>query len=166
MHVSCWPKHSCSLSAGDEALDEFLRVAQADLNNEEAVLQSVTLLSRARQYAKALALLEKSHAQHPEKTDTAATLAYLLAASPQNDLRSGARALPLAEEIFRTTGLPQHGAIVALALAELGRCAEAADSQQKMIALAEQKQLMDLASKLRADLKLYEGRQSCRPAGQ
>ena len=151
---------------GDEALAEFLRVAQADPDNEEAVLQAATLLSRARQYASALSLLEKSHTRNPQKTDTSATLAYLLAASPQNDLRAGARALPLAQEVFQTTGLAQHGAIVALAMAELGRCAEAAAWQQRMVALAEQKQQPDLAAKLRSDLKNYETKVSCRPIGQ
>jgi tetratricopeptide (TPR) repeat protein len=58
----------------EEALAEFLLVTRVDPNNEEAVLQTATLLSRAKQYANALSLLEKSHAQHPEKTDTAATL--------------------------------------------------------------------------------------------
>ncbi len=150
---------------GDEALAEFLRVAQADPDNEEAVLQAATLLSRTKQYANALNLLEKSHARNPQKTDTAATLAYLLAASPQSDLRAGARALPLAQEVYRTTGLPQHGAIVALALAELGRCPEAADWQRKMIGFAEQKQQPELAEKLKSDLKNYEAKASCRPTG-
>lgn len=156
-------KELLNAGRGDEALTEFLRVAQADADNEEAVLQAATLLSQAKQYANALNLLEKSHTRNPQKTDTAATLAYLLSASPQNDLRAGARALPLAQEVFRTTGLPQHGAIIALALAELGRCGEAADWQRKMITLAEQNQHADLAAKLKNDLKNYEAKASCRP---
>lgn len=150
----------------NEALAEFLRVVEADPDIEEAALQAATLLSRAKQYANALNLLEKSHARNPQKTDTGATLAYLLATSPQKDLRAGARALPLAQEVYQTTGLPQHGAIIALALAELGRCAEAAEWQRKMIGLAEQKQQADLAAKLRSDLKNYETKGPCRAAGQ
>jgi tetratricopeptide (TPR) repeat protein len=159
-------KELLNAGRGDEALAEFLRVAQADPDNEEAVLQAATLLSRASQYANALSLLEKSHTRNPQKTDTSATLAFLLAASPQNDLRNGARALPLAQEVFQTTGLAQHGAIIALAMAELGRCAEAAGWQQKMIGLAEQKQQTELAAKLRSDLKNYETKASCRPPGK
>src|SRR5204862_3670125 len=64
------------LERRDEALAEFLRVTQADMDNEEAVLQSATLLTLTKQYANALSLLEKSHARYPEKSDTAATLAY------------------------------------------------------------------------------------------
>ena len=101
------------------------------------MLQSVALLERAKQHARALNLLEKSHARFPQNIDTAATLAFLLATSPQNDLRSGTRSLRFAQG-YKTTGLPQHGVIVTLALAELGRCAEAAVWQRQMIALAEQ----------------------------
>lgn len=154
------------LDRREEALKEFLRVSEADPDNEEALLQAVKLLVQSKQYTTALNLLEKSHGQHPTKGETAATLAYLLAASPQFDLRSGARALELAQQVFQASGLPQHGAIGTLALAELGRCAEAADWQRKMITLAEQKQQTEFAMKLKADLKLYEGRPSCRPAGQ
>ena len=154
------------LERGDEALSEFLRVADADMGNEEAVLQSVALLGRAKQHARALNLLEKSHARFPQNIDTSATLAFLLATSPQNDLRAGTRSLSLAQEVYKTTGLPQHGAIVTLALAELGRCAEATVWQRQMIALAEQKQQTDLAAKLRSDLKNYETKDSCRPVGQ
>jgi tetratricopeptide (TPR) repeat protein len=154
------------LERGDEALAEFLRVAEADVSNEEAVLQSVALLGRAKQHARALNLLEKSYARFPQNIDTTATLAFLLATSPKNDLRAGARSLSLAQEVYKTTGLPQHGAIVTLALAELGRCAEAAVWQRQMIALADQKQQTDLAAKLRSDLKIYEAKDSCRPAGQ
>ncbi|HJZ79489.1 MAG TPA: tetratricopeptide repeat protein [Pyrinomonadaceae bacterium] len=149
-----------------EALAQFVLVMNANPDNEEAVLQAVALLLEARAYGQALALLEKSNAQYPKKTDTAATLAYLLAASPQFETRAGARALELAQRAFQTSGLPQHGAIVALALAELGRCSEASDWQRRMIALAEQQRESELANKLKGDLKLYENKGSCRPAGQ
>lgn len=150
----------------EESLKEFLTISETEPDNEEALLQAVTLLVRRKEYARAVSLLEKSYGQYPTKGETAATLAYLLAASPQYDLRSGARALELAQKVYQASGLPQHGAIGSLALAELGRCKDAAAWQQKMITLAEEKQQTQLAAKLKADLKLYEGKQSCRPAGQ
>lgn len=159
-------KELLKLQRRAEALTEFLRFSQADPANEEAVLQAATLLVQSRQYANALSLLEESHRQFPQKGETAATLAYVLAASPQYSLRAGARALDLAQKVFQASGLAQHGAIGSLALAELGRCAEAADWQRKMIALAEKQQQTDLATRLKSDLNLYEGKQSCRPAGQ
>ena len=95
-----------------------------------------------------------------------ARLAYLLAASPETGLRNGARALDLAQRIFSATNAPQHGAVVALALAELGRCSEAADWQRRMITAAEREGNTNLLASLRAGLELYDNVQSCRPANE
>ncbi|PYS72396.1 MAG: hypothetical protein DMF73_08365 [Acidobacteria bacterium] len=53
-----------------------------------------------------------------------------------------------------------------LALAELGRCAEAAEWQRRMIAVAGQQHRTDLLERLNTDLKLYEQQQPCRPAAE
>jgi tetratricopeptide (TPR) repeat protein len=153
------------LERPEEALQEFSRVAQISPDNEEALMEEVRLLRQEKRYKQAVDRLEKSHAQYPQKMQTAATLAYLLAASPQYDLRDGKRALVLAQSAYQATGLPQYGAVAALAMGELGRCAEAADWQRKMIALAEQKGQTELLAKLTADLKIYEA-VPCRPAGE
>lgn len=147
----------------DEALTEFLRVAEAEPDNEEALVSAAKLLIQTRQYQRALSLLEQSHVQYPQKPDTSVTLAYLLATAAQTDLRNGARALELAQKAFQSSGLAQHGAIVTLALAELGRCTEAADWQKKMMVLAEQQKQTDLAKGLKSELTLYEGKRVCRP---
>lgn len=149
----------------DEALVEFARVAEADPDNEEALLSLVKLLQQKHDYQQALDRLKKAHQQYPQNGQTALTLAYLLATSPQYDLRDGATALQLARTIYQVSGSPEHGALVAIALAELGRCAEAAEWQRRMIAAAEKENRADLVSRLNTDLKLYEG-QPCRPAGQ
>jgi len=150
----------------DEALVEFSRVVQADPNNEGALLEQAKLLHRKGQFKQALDGLEKGHAQYPQKGRTAVMLAYLLAASPQFELRNGVRALDLAQRIYKATSALQHGALVAMALAEIGRCSEAAEWQRRMIIAAEQESNTDLLPKLRARLKLYEEVQSCRPAGE
>lgn len=149
----------------EEALAEFTRIVQADPDNEAALLEQVKLLQRKRLYKEALNSLEKGHTRNPQKGQTMATLAYLLAASPRYDLRDGARALKLSREAYEATGAVQYGAIVAMALAELGRCREAAELQGKLIAAAELDQKTDLVTKLRAGLKQYEGHQTCRPEG-
>jgi tetratricopeptide (TPR) repeat protein len=150
----------------DEALSEFSRVVQADPDNEEALLEQVKLLVRKKQYAAALAGLEKAHAQFPRKGQTIVMLAYLLASAPQTNLRNGARALELAQLVYKSTGAVEHGVLVAMALGELGRCSEAADWQRKLIAAAEQQHQMDLLAKLRAGLQQYEAGPPCRPAGE
>jgi len=147
----------------ENALAEFSAVVQADPNNEEALLEQVKLLQRNRQHKQALDALETSHARYPQKGQTTLMLAYTLAASPQLDLRNGARALELAQRVYQTTGLLQHGAVVAMALAELGRCSEAADWVRKLILNAEQEPKTELLTKLKSDLQLYDKKQACRP---
>ncbi len=93
-----------------------------------------------------------------------ARTAYLLAAAPEPELRSGARALEFAQTAYSSSKAPQHAALVALALAELGRCSEAAEWQRTAIASSEREGNMDLTAKLREDLNLYANIQSCRPA--
>lgn len=150
----------------DDALTEYSRVVQADAGNETALLEYVKLLYRKRQFKQALDALEKSHTQYPQRGRTVMLLAYLLAASPESQLRNGARSLDLAQRVYSTTGAAQHGALVALALAELGRCSEAAEWQRRMIASAEKEKNTDLLAGLRTGLKQYENAQSCRPENE
>jgi tetratricopeptide (TPR) repeat protein len=150
----------------DEALNEYSRVVQGDPGNESAVLEYAKLLYRKQQFKQALDVLEKSHAQYPQRGQTVLLLAYLLAASPETDLRNGARALDLARRVYSATGAAEHGALVALALAELGRCGEAAEWQGRAISAGEKSGNTDLVSKLRAALKQYENVPSCRPENE
>jgi tetratricopeptide (TPR) repeat protein len=150
----------------EEALVEYSRVVQADPTNETAVLERVKLLQRKGQYKQALESLEKSHAGYPQRGQTIVMLAYLLATSPRFELRDGVRALELANLAYNATGVLEHGAIVAMALAELGRCSEAAEWQRKLIAAAEQEHKTELVAKLKTDLRLYEKNQPCRPPGE
>jgi tetratricopeptide (TPR) repeat protein len=150
----------------DEALAEFSRVAEADPNNEDALLNQVKLLQQKGDYKQALDRLKKARAQYPQKGRTALMLAFLLATSPQYDLRDGTMALELAQMIYQASDSLESGALVAMALAELGRCAEAAEWQRRMIALAGQAQRTDLLGRLNIDLKRYEQGQPCRPPAE
>jgi tetratricopeptide (TPR) repeat protein len=147
----------------EEAEAEFSRVVQADADNENALLGLVRILLAKNQYRQALSMLEKGHAQFPQKGLTAATLAYLLAAAPQFELRDGLRAFALAQFVYGATGTINHGALVAMALAELGRCDEAADWVRRMTAKASAEGRPDLVEKLKAELNRYEHARPCRP---
>ncbi|HEU4714992.1 MAG TPA: tetratricopeptide repeat protein [Pyrinomonadaceae bacterium] len=149
----------------DEALAEVSRVVQADPNNEAAVLEQVKLLYRKKQFKQALDTLERAHVQYPRKGRTVVMLAYFLATSPALELRDGARALDLARRAYEATGSLQHGALITMALGELGRCKEAAAQQRQLVEAAERSGNKDLFARLSADLKRYEGAQSCRPVG-
>ena len=129
-------------------LRSALRVAENDLNARLLLAQELKNSGRPDD-----ALAEYARAS------------YLLAASPQTELRNGARALDLAQRVFSATSAAQHGALIALALAELGRCSEAGDWQRRMIAAAEREGNKDLFSKLQSGLKLYENT-PCRPGNE
>jgi len=147
----------------EEALTEFSRIVDVDLNNEAALMEEVKLLLQKKQYQQAQNHLEKGHAQYPQKGQTAVMLAYLLAASPQYDLRNGARALELAQLVYKATGFVNHGIVVALALAELGRCEEASSWLRLMTARASEAGKSEIVEKLKAQLNRTENVRPCRP---
>jgi hypothetical protein len=53
-----------------------------------------------------------------------------------------------------------------MALAEIGRCSEAAELQRRLIAAAERDKRTDMVMKLKADLRRYESASPCRPQGE
>ena len=151
------------LKRTDEALTELTRVVEADAENEAAFLEWVKLTYRAQRYAAALDRLKQTHERFPQRGPTTALLAFLLATMPPLELRDGAQALALAQQVYQATGAAEHGALVALALAESGRCAEAAAWQRRMIGAAESEQKPQLANQLKTELPLFEKAATCRP---
>ena len=150
----------------EEAEKEFSRVVQSDADNEDALLGWTTILLRKQQYGSALEALEKGHQQFPQKGRTSVTLAYLLAASPLYEKRDGKRALQLAQAAYEATGSINHGVLVAMALAELGRCDEAAAWVKRMTAKAGEEHKPDLIKKLKSELNAYEHARPCRPTAE
>jgi tetratricopeptide (TPR) repeat protein len=143
----------------EEALAAFETVRRASPDDEDALLGQVEVLTALGRHTEALGELEQAHGRLPRRARTTVQLAYLLAVSPQEDLRNPGRALPLARGAYEASGAIGHGAIVAMALAGLGRCDEAVVWQRDLIAKAE-RQAPALVDALRADLDRY--RTSCR----
>lgn len=147
----------------EEALAEFTRIVREHPDNEDALIEQTRLLLQQKQYQQARYNLEKGHAQYPRKGRTVVMLAYLLAASPRYDLRDGARALELAQLAYKATGSINHGMIVAMALAELGRCDEAAEWLRQMTTKASGESKPEMVEKLKSELRNYEAVRPCRP---
>jgi len=116
-----------------DAIVPYQKVAASDPDDEIALTSLTTLLVNAGRPQEALDLLEKAHEKYPDRGITAHALARILAASPDAKLRDAARALELAKSVFNARQEVFHGETVALALAELGRCEEAAKWQQQLI---------------------------------
>lgn len=149
----------------DDALAEFTRVLEANPDDEGAMLEQVKLLHKKGEYRQALVVLKAAHEQYPKRGHTVLLLAYLLITSPDYQLRDGTRGLELAQLLYQATGAVRQGSLVTLALAELGRCAEAGAWQRRMIVAAEGLGTGELAATLKRTLTLYDQVQSCRPTG-
>ena len=147
-----------------DALAEFARVVAAAPENENAVLEHAKLLLHLGHYRLARESLEKAYARNPDRTETAALLAYLLAAVPELDLRDGPRALEIARRIYQATGSTYHGAIVASAMAELGLCDQASAFVRTLLQKAAKTDKPDLLERLQKDLIRYEQERPCRPS--
>ena len=120
----------------DDVIGVLEKVRAIDPDSEETVVSLAIMLAGREQFRAAIALLDEANRRFPERLPTATTLARLLASSPDRTLRDGRRALELAMAVYKDTPSPVHGETVALALAELGRCGEAADWIRRAIAQA------------------------------
>jgi len=145
-----------------EAID-VLTASRSSRPDDEAstVALSILLADRGR-FRDAIALLDEANAAFPARTTTATTLARLLASSPDASLRDGRRALDLATAVSKAEPSPVHTETIAIALAELGRCAEARDTMQRAVNEATRAKDSQEAARLKAESKKYES-PSCRP---
>lgn len=151
------------LGRDDEALDEFSQIESEKPELEKALIAKVNILLKKGRYAEVKEALEKSYARFPDHGRTVVLLARFLAASPQYDLRDGARALELAQLVYQTSGSIEHGVLVAMALAEMVKCGEAARWQKAMIERALKAGDRSLAQSLEPDLRRYQNDIPCRP---
>lgn len=144
------------------AVEQFEATLRIDPNNTTAHYNLAVLLANENKHQQAIVHLQAVTNINSNDVGAMAMLIRLLAAAPQHELRDGARALKLAQSLYQATGSLQHGALVSLALSELGRCSEAADWQRKMIEIATGQGGNDLLTKLKTDLQRYE-KAPCRP---
>src|SRR5262245_23858224 len=130
--------------------------------DEGVVLHVTVMLADRARFSEAIALADDAHRRFPERVRTSTTLVRLLAAVPDRSLRDGARASALAMEIYERDPSPAHAETVALALAELGRCDEAATWIARAIAHADRESDRNEATRLSGEAPRYAGA-ACRP---
>ena len=134
-------------------------IAAADLD-EAARFGEVVALLRLGNYADARDRLEKAHQVMPEQGRLTHLLARLLAADPDSSRRDGARAVELANAVWQAQPDPTHGRTLALALAEAGRCAEAAKLATSLVDKVPPAE----RGELEAAAKAWAAGPPCRPA--
>ena len=127
-----------------------------------AVTGGAAALVRLRQYSRATSVLDAGHKRSPDSGAIAFALARLLAACPDEEVRDGERALELARTIYSSRPNPRHAQLIAQSLAELDRCEEAAEWQQRVVEAAVEDGATEALPALRADLEEYLGGSPCR----
>jgi tetratricopeptide (TPR) repeat protein len=117
-----------------EALGHYDEVLRLDPRTADAWFGSAMALVRLGRYHDAMARLEEAQQRHPGERRFAHAIARLLAAVPDASIRDGRRALSITEELRASTLSVDVGETMAMALAEVGRFAEAAGWQRQVIA--------------------------------
>jgi tetratricopeptide (TPR) repeat protein len=149
------------LGRHEEALPHLTEAPTLAPADESAWLDRAILLVDLGRYEEARDVLEEAHRILPQAGGVAHALARLLAGSPDRGLRDGERALDLAQRVYAARATPGHAATVALALAELGRCGEAAQWQETAVKAAAQSGAQELAAQLRPALERYAAGAPC-----
>ncbi len=147
----------------EEALGRFRRVVEIDPASEPARLAEVRELLVQGRFAEARERLEEGGKALPASASLASALARLLAGSPDLSLRDGARATELALAVYRARMSPYDAETLALALAEQGRCEEAASWQQQVVDEVRDTVPAERLGELEAALESYRRTGDCRP---
>lgn len=121
-----------------EAIPHFAIAARLAPQDEGLRVEGAATLVDLGRYADARRVLEAAQAALPTSGAIALALARLLAAAPDLAVRDGARAVDLAQRVFAASATPFHGETLTMALAEVGRCEEAAQLQRQLVDAARQ----------------------------
>lgn len=108
------------------AFEQYQSAAKIDNQSLAAWMGMVKLLTAAEQYAESLAVLQQANSALPNNDRIIHARARMLAASPDTKIRDGRQAKKLAQQAFDTQPSLDRAYTVSLALAETGKCKDAA----------------------------------------
>ena len=145
-----------------EALVEYDKALAMNPTHADASFGRAMTLVRVNRYQEARDALAAAVAAHPGDVMVSHALARLLAAAPDDRVRDGRRALRLVDALIKKEQTIQLAETTAMALAEIGRYAEAARVQRDVLTAARQAGLPDVERRAQANLELYEQGQPCR----
>jgi len=147
-----------------DAAREYSQVVRIEPGNGFARLMEAMALVRLGDYSGARDRLERAHRLLPDDVDIANALARLLAACPEETVRNGSRALLLIQQTIKAEKSVDvdQGQTMAMALAEMGQFAHAAEVQRLVIDNLEYSNDSHILLLLRDNLALYERGQACR----
>ena len=145
-----------------EAADVYEQLLRLDPSNAPARLGRAFALIRAGRHAEAAVRLGEDMQARPNELAFTHTLTRLLAASPDPDVRDGARALELMQQVSAALQSPEVLETAAMVMAEAGVFERAAEYQRMTIDLAGQTGRSDQLPHLRTMLSRYEAGQPSR----
>ncbi len=139
-----------------EAAAAFGAVVASAPDRAATRLGQALALLLAEDCAAARRVLEEGLGRDPENLAVAHLLARVLAASPDPAVRDGERALEIAERVLRRESTVEHAETLAMALAEVGRSAQAITWQQQVMARLDPVAQPERVAAARARLESYQ----------
>ncbi len=133
------------------------------IQGEQARFGEAMALVRLGRYGEALQVLGAARERYPAEPSFAHAQARVLATAPDVGVRDGALALAFVQELvaegYRTAGVAET---MAMAMAELGRFAEAVEWQGRAMQIAADAARSDVARGMTANLARYQRNEPCR----
>lgn len=126
------------------------------------LMEAMALVRSEGRHKEARRHLEEALEAYPDDPVFTQALARLLAASPDDEVRDGRRALDLAQGLYNRFHSPENAETLAMAYAELGQFDKADALQRGAIALAAWSGDSDLAQRLNGNLEVYRNGKPCR----
>jgi len=141
-----------------DALVHYRKLLEIQPENVETRNILGTVLIQQGRIREAIEQWQKALAIQPENGNAMSNLAWVFAASPEDSVRDGARAVELAKNALRISGgkIPMIFRTLAAAYAENGRFREAIETAQHGVALANSQGNPGLAAELQSNIALYQ----------
>ncbi len=141
-----------------DALIHYQKLLELQPDNIEVHNIVGTVLVQQGRIREGVEEWEKVLAIQPDNGNAMSNLAWIFATSPDDSLRSGAKAVQLAQEALRISGrrIPLLFRTLAAAYAESGEFAEAIQTAQQGIELANSQGNVNLANELQGNIALYQ----------
>ena len=121
----------------DDAIAAYEQALDLDPSLVDAWLELILLLTEVSQHRRALEASERAVRVLPDEPKILARLVFSLAASGDETIRDGERAVEVAGRLFEIETAYVTARLVAVSHAEAGNCEEALDWMQRAINLAE-----------------------------
>ena len=147
-----------------DALIHYRKLLELQPDNIEVHNIVGTVLIQQGRIREGVEEWQKVLAIQPDNGNAMSNLAWVLATSPDESLRDGAKAVQLAEQALHISGgrIPIIFRTLAAAYAESGRFSEAIQTAQQGIELADSQGNSGLATELQGNIALYQERRPLR----